>query len=337
MSQCPRALRRDRLLAFCGPAVERFALGGDGVGYGCKARSADDAVVPGESGVPECWVAHCPFDLCAYVCAAEDEDDVALAQVDLVFFQAERGRVEGRALCHELPHPLPATRLERDDDRDVFVAGALLGREHCDEVGEFVQQADAERRHVHGGRLPALEYEHRVAVQALCRRPTDVDLGELGEGNVERAASIAGSSVKQQPFPRDDEPPRRRWSSLLAIDNGVAGRRLLTIIVHLATIATRAERDIRAEPPTQFGKPLIRPLMHPGYPTLLSPGSVARVLAALTEGELGFLPSFVVGGTGRTHEILQGLHVGGPQLSGRRSPRSLRSRETRVPHGPHGR
>ena len=163
---------------------------------------------------------------------AKTEDGLARGDKDLVPLEAERRRVEGRPLGHELPRLLNASPLERHDHRHLLAVVGVLCHEHGEEVGELMEEADSERLDLNGRPVATLEHERGTPIQALPRAPADPDLAQLGVGDAQLDATFATPADKQQALVLDDEPASRRRTRPFAKDDRVADGALSASVPH---------------------------------------------------------------------------------------------------------
>src|SRR6266508_3664766 len=117
--------------------------------------------------------------------AFEEEDDLALADKDVVSLEPQALKVEGRPLLDELAGRFGRATLDRNNDRN---AGPRrpLGPEASEQIGELAEQAHpAQRGDEHPLTGVPLEHERLVAVDPLIGCAPDLRRGELVEGNSE--------------------------------------------------------------------------------------------------------------------------------------------------------
>ena len=117
--------------------------------------------------------------------AFEDEDDLALAEEDVVSLEPQALNVEGRPLLDEPPSRLGRAPPDRNNDGN---AGPrrLLGAEPSEQIGDLAEQANpAQGGDKHPLARVALEDKGLVAVDPFQRSAPDLYRRKLVEGDSE--------------------------------------------------------------------------------------------------------------------------------------------------------
>lgn len=100
--------------------------------------------------------------------AFEEEDDLALGQVDPVALERNRLGLEGRPRLDQAPSLLAGTRLDRDDDDQARGTRRRLRRELGQQVSELEDDSEAADRADDDWRAdPPVEDDRRVAVDPI--------------------------------------------------------------------------------------------------------------------------------------------------------------------------
>src|SRR6266516_3402447 len=121
--------------------------------------------------------------------AFEEEDDLALADEDVVSLQPQALDVEGRPLLDEPPSRLSRAALDRNDHGDAC-ARRSLGPEPREQIGEFAEQAHpAQGGDKHPLARVSLEDERLVAVYPFTDSAPDLDRRQLVERDPEAIGS----------------------------------------------------------------------------------------------------------------------------------------------------
>jgi hypothetical protein len=187
-----------------------------------EVRATADATPPRETCPPKRGIAGKALEHRAHVRAFEDEDGLLVCEVDLVSSQPEHGRIERRALGHELPRLPDPTSAEWQDDRCLLVLIAVLTCECREQVCELVQQAEADRFYSHVLPVSTRQEQRRASVETLLGQTADANLVELAIRDAQLDAALKGAALEEQGLLVDDQGARRRLLESNSEDGGVA-------------------------------------------------------------------------------------------------------------------
>ena len=148
---------------------------------------AGEEPAPAYGRLQQIWAAHERVDGRACVLSFEEEDDLALANEDVVTFESKVLDLERRSLFDQVARRFSCAPFDRNDDRNKRPRH-VLGPESSEELVQLSDQArrptqNAQGGNEHGFAGRSLEDERSIAVDPLTLSPADLDGREFVEPN----------------------------------------------------------------------------------------------------------------------------------------------------------
>src|SRR6266542_4150468 len=193
-----------------------------------KPRPAGENAAPAHGRVQHARAARERVDGRGCAVAFEEEDDLALADEDVVSLEPQALDVEGRPLLDEPPGRLGRATPDRNNNGNARPRRPL-GAEPREEIGELAEQAHpAQGGDKHPLARVPLEDERLVAVYPFTDSAPDLDRRQL----VERDPEAIGSTrpVQDEVVVAEFEPAAGGRAVTGAPDNGVLVRTLVNAL-----------------------------------------------------------------------------------------------------------